>query len=125
MLTGCLVVGPNRSSHQRCSVKKDVLRNFAKFTGKQLCQGLFFNKFAGLGPATLLKMGLWHKCFPVNFAKFLRTHFLQNNSRRLLVTKGKKIKCIPVIFQHSSLTYCIPLVKDKAVCMKFVAQLSA
>ena len=24
----------NRSSHQRCSVKKCVLRNFAKFTGK-------------------------------------------------------------------------------------------
>ena len=25
------------SSHQRCSVKKGVLRNFAKFTGKHLC----------------------------------------------------------------------------------------
>ena len=25
-----------RSSHQRCSVRKDVLRNFAKFTGKTL-----------------------------------------------------------------------------------------
>ena len=29
-----------KSSHQRCSVKKDVLRNFAKFTGKHLCQSL-------------------------------------------------------------------------------------
>ena len=28
--------------------KKGVLRNFAKFTGKQLCQRLFFNKVAGL-----------------------------------------------------------------------------
>ena len=27
---------------------RDVLRNFAKFTGKHLCQGLFFNKVAGL-----------------------------------------------------------------------------
>ena len=36
-----------RSSHQRCSVKKGVLRNFAKFTGKHLCQSLFFNKVAG------------------------------------------------------------------------------
>ena len=35
------------SSHQRCSVKKAVLRNFAKFTGKHLCQSLFFNKVAG------------------------------------------------------------------------------
>ena len=36
-----------RSSHLRCSVKKVVLRNFAKFTGKPLCQSLFFNKVAG------------------------------------------------------------------------------
>ena len=36
----------NRSSHQRCSVKKGVLRNFAKFTGKHLCQSLFFNEVA-------------------------------------------------------------------------------
>ena len=27
----------------------------------------------GLRPATLLKKTLWHRCFPVNFAKFLRT----------------------------------------------------
>ena len=36
-----------RSSHQRCSLKKGVLRNFTKFTGKHLCQSLFFNKVAG------------------------------------------------------------------------------
>ena len=32
-----------------------------------------FNKVAGLRPATLLKKRLWPSCFPVNFAKFLRT----------------------------------------------------
>ena len=32
---------PDRSSHQRCSVKIGVLRNFAEFTGKHLCQRLF------------------------------------------------------------------------------------
>ena len=58
-----------------CSVKKGVLRYFAKFTGKHLCQRLFFNKVAGLRPATLLKKSLWHRCFPMNFAKFLRTPF--------------------------------------------------
>ena len=36
-----------KSSHQRCSLKKGVLRNFAKLTGKHLCQSLFFNKVAG------------------------------------------------------------------------------
>ena len=35
--------------------KNGVLRNFAKFTGKHLCQRLFLNEVAGLRPATLLK----------------------------------------------------------------------
>ena len=55
------------SSYQRCSKKKGVLRNFSKFTGKHLCQSLFFNKVAGL------KKRLWHRRFHVNFAKFLVT----------------------------------------------------
>ena len=38
-----------------------------------MCQDLFFNKVAGLRPGTLLKTRLWHKCFLVNFAKFIRT----------------------------------------------------
>ena len=74
-----------RSIHKRCFIKKGVLKNFAKFTGKHLCQSLFFNKVAGLKPATLLKKRLWHRCFPVNSAKFLRASFLQNTSRRLLL----------------------------------------
>ena len=56
-------------------LKKGVLRNFAKFTGKHLCQNLFFNKVAGQRPATLLEKRFWQRCFPVNFAKYLRTHF--------------------------------------------------
>ena len=74
-----------RSSHQRCSMKKGVLTNFTKFKGKHLSQSLFFNKAAGLRPATSLKKRLWHRCFPVNFAKFLTTPFLQNTSGRLLL----------------------------------------
>ena len=35
---------PDRSSHHRCSIKKGVLRNLTKFTGKHLCQSLFVNK---------------------------------------------------------------------------------
>ena len=33
---------------QRMSCEKGVLKNFAKFTEKHLCQNLFFNKVAGL-----------------------------------------------------------------------------
>ena len=68
-----------RSSHRRCSVKKRVLENFAKFTEKKLRQSLFFNKIAGLSPATLFKKRLWYRCFPANFAKFLRTSFFWQN----------------------------------------------
>ena len=63
--------------------------NFAKLIGKHLYQNLFLNKVAGLRPATLLKKRFWHRCFPVNFTKFLRTPFLQNISRRLLLSLGQ------------------------------------
>ena len=65
-----------RSNYPELFPKKGVPKNFAKFTGKHLCQILFFNKVAkGQRPATLLKKRLQHWCFPVNFAKLLRTPF--------------------------------------------------
>ena len=69
-----------RSSRTEVLCKKDALTNFAKFTLKHLYESLLFNKVAdlqalGLGPATLLKSRLWHRCFPENSAKFLRHHF--------------------------------------------------
>ena len=78
----------NRSSYLEVFCKKGVLGNFSKFTGKQLCQCLFFNKGAGLRPATLLKKRLWHRCFPVNFEKLLRTPFLTEHLRWLLLYKN-------------------------------------
>ena len=48
-----------------------ALKNVAKLTGKQLCFSLFFNKFAGLQPATLLINRIQQRCFSVTFAKFL------------------------------------------------------
>ena len=53
-----------RSSRPEVFCKKAVLRNFAKFKGERLCQGLFLKKVAGLR--------LWYRCFLVNFVKFLR-----------------------------------------------------
>ena len=57
-----------RSSRAEVFCKKGVLRNFAKFTGKHLCQIL--------KAVTLLKKRPWHMCFSVNFVTFLRTPFL-------------------------------------------------
>ena len=60
--TAAILQNTTRSSHWRCSIRKGVLR-----------------------PATLLKKRLRHRSFPVNFAKFLRTPFLQNTSGQLLL----------------------------------------
>ena len=45
-----ILINNLRSSPRRCSLRKGVLRNFAKFRGKHLCQSLFFNKIIGLMP---------------------------------------------------------------------------
>ena len=39
-----MFAGSLRSNHRRCCVRKGVIRNFAKFIWKHLCQSLFFNK---------------------------------------------------------------------------------
>ena len=44
-----------RRNHRRCSIKKGVLKTFAKFTEKHLCHNLVFNKVAGLRPGTFVK----------------------------------------------------------------------
>ena len=64
-----------RSSRREVLCKKCVLKSFAKFTRKHRCQILFFNKVAGLRPATLLKKRHWHKCFPVNFEEIFWSIF--------------------------------------------------
>ena len=45
----------SRNSHQRCSIKKAVLKNFAIFTGIHLCWSLFLIKLQAYRPAILLK----------------------------------------------------------------------
>ena len=67
-----------KTSHQRSSVKKGVLRDIAKFMGKYLCLSIFYKKVAGLRPQTLLKKRLRYRSCRVNFAKTLRTPFLQD-----------------------------------------------
>ena len=45
-----------RSSHWNSSVKKDVFRNFASFTGRQLCWSLFLIELQTFRPAALLEI---------------------------------------------------------------------
>ena len=65
----------DRSGRPEAFCRIGVFKNFAKFAGKHLFHILFLNKVAGLSPATLWKKRIWRRSFPVNFAKFLRTHF--------------------------------------------------
>ena len=60
-----------RSSHRKCSVRKDPLINFAKFTGKNLCQACNFIKKETLA-----------QVFRVSLFNFLKTPSLYNNSGR-------------------------------------------
>ena len=49
--------------------KKAVLKNFSNFTGKHPCWSLFLIKLQALKDSS----AFLHKCFPVKFAKLLRT----------------------------------------------------
>ena len=65
---------------------KKVFLHFSQNSQENTCGRVsFFNKVAGLRSTTLLKKSLWHRCFSVNFAKFLGTPLLQNNSGWLLL----------------------------------------
>ena len=53
-----------RSSHQKCSVRKCILRNFAKSTRKHLCQS-----------AIVLKCQCWNQIVLLPFFLFTSFHF--------------------------------------------------
>ena len=73
--------------------------------GGVLCQSLIFSKVVGLRPTTLLKKRLWHKSFPVSFAKFPRTPFLTKQIRWLLLKRlSKRVVSLEVtIFTKNSI----------------------
>ena len=57
-----------RISRREVLFRKGALESFAKSIGKNLCQSLFLIK-----ACNFIKKRIWHRSFPVNFAKFLRT----------------------------------------------------
>ena len=70
---------------RRCSVKKVFLK-ISQNSQKNTCARVSFliklQAIAGVlrRSATLLKKRLWHRCFPVNFAKFSRTPFFRKQA---------------------------------------------
>ena len=68
--------------------KKVVLRNFAIFTGKQVCWSLFLIRLQPFGPATLLERHSKYRCFPVYVAKCFRKPILKKHLRTAATNTG-------------------------------------
>ena len=71
--------------------KKDIFKTFSKFTGKQLCQSLFFNKVARFGPKSLSKKKLRHSLFSYGICEiFNNTLFIEYLRAILLLLQSIK-----------------------------------
>ena len=106
LLCTLLISGKFRSSRPEVFGIKSVLESFPKFIRKCLRQSLFFNKVAGLRPATLFEKRLWHRCFPMNFAKVSRTPFFnrtppvaasENSINTTLEILNNKVDAVTII----------------------------
>ena len=64
-------------------MKKGILRNFAKFTGKHLCQSLFFNKVAGT--CNFIKKETLAQVFSCEFCEISKNTFFTDTSGRLIL----------------------------------------
>ena len=81
-------------SHQWCSIKKPFLKILQKSQENTNARVSFFSKVAGRRPAASLKKRLCHRCFPVNFAEFLKNLFQRTPSGDCLSNLGgKEISC--------------------------------
>ena len=70
---------------RRCSVKKVFLK-ISQYSLENTCARIsFFNNIAVLKSATLLKKRLWHRCFPMNFAKISKNIFFMEHLWWLLL----------------------------------------
>ena len=76
-----------RSSRTEVFCEKAVLRNFAKLTGKHLCQSLFFNKVAG---------------------KYLTTDYLVQGARQRMPLEYYQTDSV---FYQREYIYCIIFIK--------------
>ena len=88
-----------RSSRPEVFSKKGLLRNFAKFSP---------------APYNFMKKRLEHRCFPVNFAKFLRASFSYNTC----------VGCFCISWQSEIVHFVIGIVVSITVCDNICKPLS-
>ena len=66
-------------------LEKSCLEKSRKIHRETTSLESYFSKVASCIPASLLKEGLYLRCFHTNFAKFFRSGILQNTSKQLLL----------------------------------------
>ena len=81
-------------SEDVCSVKK-VFIKMLQNAQENTCTRVFF-ECCRLRSAILLKKRPWHRCFPVNFAKFSRTSFFVEHLRWLLLSVNKRVEMVMI-----------------------------
>ena len=119
-----------KSSRIEVFCKKGVLRNFAKFTGKNLCQGLFLNKVA----CNFIKKETLVRVFSCEFWEFSKNTFyrwtrlvaatvkiyptsakviLQNKDDRRLSVNNNTHKKVSILSVTVSISNCFPDIFSK------------
>ena len=98
LFLGKIINEKGKVNRKSISTQAIAKRCIFKVTGKHLCQSLFLIKL-------LLKMGHWHRCFPVNFAKFYRAASFIEHFRWLLLhpeylANQLKIPQVPAKYFH-------------------------
>ena len=115
-----------RSSYQRCSIKKGVLRNFTKFTGKHLCQSLktlaqvYSCEFCEISNNTFLTEHVWvtasTHCISKTFTEqFLSTWISFRSIHRMCSIKKVLLKSFATFFRT-------PILKN--ICERLLLSIS-
>ena len=73
---------------RRCSVKTVLLEISQNYQENTCARASFLIK---LQVCNFIKKRLWHRCFPVNFAKFLRSPLLTKHLRWLLLKRSVRV----------------------------------
>ena len=107
----CAAFKRYRRSQRRCSVRKVVLRNFAKFIGKHLCQSLFFNIKLQAEACIFIKKETLAQVFSCEFCEISKNIFFtehlgatasKDTQGRCAIAKIKFGNINPLAYGHST-----------------------
>ena len=79
MEIGITKIKKNRSSRLQMFHKIDVLKDFAKFTGKHLCRSLFLNELGS--PCNFIKKEIPTQVFSCEFCKIFKNTFFTEHTQ--------------------------------------------